>query len=49
MGPVLRLTDLTLRFGKVRALDRLTLEVRPGEVYGFLGRNGAGKTTTLRV
>jgi ABC-2 type transport system ATP-binding protein len=32
-----------------RALDHLTLEVQPGEVYGFLGPNGAGKTTTLKL
>jgi ABC-2 type transport system ATP-binding protein len=32
-----------------RALDRLTLEVREGEVFGFLGPNGAGKTTTLKL
>jgi ABC-2 type transport system ATP-binding protein len=32
-----------------RALDRLTLEVGPGEVFGFLGPNGAGKTTTLKL
>src|SRR5690242_17058715 len=32
-----------------RALDHLTLEVGPGEVYGFLGPNGAGKTTTLKL
>src|SRR5437773_5990674 len=32
-----------------RALDRLTLEVDPGEVFGFLGPNGAGKTTTLKL
>jgi ABC-2 type transport system ATP-binding protein len=32
-----------------RALDRLTLEVEPGEVFGFLGPNGAGKTTTLKM
>jgi ABC-2 type transport system ATP-binding protein len=32
-----------------RALDRLTLEVEPGEVFGFLGPNGAGKTTTLKL
>src|SRR3954468_9146456 len=32
-----------------RALDRLTLEVAPGEVFGFLGPNGAGKTTTLKL
>src|SRR6476619_5116698 len=32
-----------------RALDHLTLEVEPGEVFGFLGPNGAGKTTTLKL
>src|SRR5438477_8140774 len=32
-----------------RALDRLSLEVEPGEVFGFLGPNGAGKTTTLKL
>src|SRR6476619_1885385 len=32
-----------------RALDRLTLEIEPGEVFGFLGPNGAGKTTTLKL
>src|SRR5688572_21183775 len=31
------------------ALDRLTLEVEPGDVFGFLGPNGAGKTTTLKL
>ena len=41
--------DLTKRYGNVRAVDRLNLAVRPGEVYGFLGPNGAGKTTTLRM
>src|ERR671926_102452 len=34
---------------RYRALDRLTLEVSPGEVFGFLGPNGAGKTTTLKL
>src|SRR5688572_15288999 len=32
-----------------RALDRLTLNIEPGEVFGFLGPNGAGKTTTLKL
>src|SRR4029453_7619551 len=42
-------TDLTKRYGHLAAVDRLTLRVRAGEVYGFLGPNGAGKTTTLRM
>jgi beta-exotoxin I transport system ATP-binding protein len=46
---VARTESLTKRYGRVLALDRLTLEVRAGEVLGFLGPNGAGKTTTLRL
>ncbi len=40
---------LTRRFGPLLAVDHLTLEVRVGEVFGFLGHNGAGKTTTVRM
>jgi ABC-2 type transport system ATP-binding protein len=40
---------LTKRYGRVTAVDGVSLTVRPGEVYGFLGPNGAGKTTTLRM
>jgi ABC-2 type transport system ATP-binding protein len=49
MSDAIRLTDVRVRYGRVRALDGLTLAVARGEIYGFLGRNGAGKTTTLRV
>ncbi len=49
MTAAIRLTELRRRFGKLNALDGLSLEVREGEVYGFLGRNGAGKTTTLKL
>ena len=35
--------------GKVKAVDGLTLTVRPGEIFGFLGPNGAGKTTTIKM
>jgi ABC-2 type transport system ATP-binding protein len=49
MNDAIRLTDLRVRYGRVRALDGLSLVVRRGEIYGLLGRNGAGKTTTLRV
>ena len=41
--------DLTRRFGDFVAVDHLTFEVRPGEIFGFLGANGAGKSTTIRM
>jgi ABC-2 type transport system ATP-binding protein len=40
---------LTKHYGRVRALESLTLRVEPGEIFGFLGPNGAGKTTTIRL
>jgi ABC-2 type transport system ATP-binding protein len=49
MTTAFQLESINHRFGKVLALDGLSLAVRQGEVYGFLGRNGAGKTTTLRI
>ena len=48
MAPVIEVRGLVKTFGKTLALDRLDLDVQPGEVLGFLGPNGAGKTTTLR-
>ena len=41
--------DLVKRFGAFTAVDRLNLEIRKGEVFGFLGPNGAGKSTTIRM
>ena len=41
--------DLTKKYGDLFALDRLTLKLEPGDVYGFIGPNGAGKTTTMRI
>jgi ABC-2 type transport system ATP-binding protein len=46
---VLRAAGLVKRFGSVRVLDGLDLEVGAGEVHAFLGPNGAGKTTTIRI
>jgi ABC-2 type transport system ATP-binding protein len=41
--------ELTRRFGARTAVDRLTLTIAPGEVFGLLGPNGSGKTTTIRM
>jgi len=41
--------SVSKRFGEVQALDNVSLEIQPGEVFGFLGANGAGKTTAMRV
>ena len=41
--------DVTKRYGQLVAVDDLSLQVAPGEVYGILGPNGAGKTTFLRM
>jgi ABC-type multidrug transport system ATPase subunit len=45
----LQTQDLTKRFGARTAVDRLTIRVERGDIYGFLGPNGAGKSTTLRM
>ena len=45
----IRTEQLTKNYAKVHALAGLNLNVRPGSVYGFLGRNGAGKTTTMKI
>jgi ABC-2 type transport system ATP-binding protein len=45
----LEIDRISKRFGEVTALRELSLDVRAGEVLGFVGRNGAGKTTTMRI
>ena len=49
MTSVISVTGLVKTFGRTRALDELDLDVRAGEVHGFLGPNGSGKSTTIRV
>ena len=56
MPPAIRIDELTKDYAigfwrkrPYRALDRLSLAIEPGEVFGFLGPNGAGKTTTLKL
>lgn len=46
---MIRITNLTKRYGAFTAVDDLTLDIPAGTLYGFLGPNGAGKTTTLRM
>jgi ABC-2 type transport system ATP-binding protein len=49
MTPAIVTTNLTKRYGRTLALDRLNLAIESGTIYGFIGPNGAGKTTTLRL
>ncbi len=46
---MIRTDNLTKKFGTQTAVDRLTIDIAEGEVFGFLGPNGAGKTTTVRM
>ena len=46
---MLRIEHLTKTFGEKKAVDDLSLHIRPGEIYGFIGHNGAGKTTTIKA
>lgn len=46
---VVRTTMLCKTYGKKRAVDRLSMTVRQGDIYGFIGRNGAGKSTALKM
>jgi ABC-2 type transport system ATP-binding protein len=47
--PIISTNQLARRFGEKNAVVGLTVEVQPGEIFGFLGHNGAGKTTTVRL
>ena len=49
MDYVLTATGLSMRYGRFKALDGLTMRVPKGAIYGFVGKNGAGKTTLIRL
>ena len=46
---MLRIEHLTKTYGEKKAVDDLSLHIKPGEIYGFIGHNGAGKTTTIKA
>ena len=46
---IISVTDISKRFGNTQAVDHLSFEVNPGEIFGLLGPNGAGKTTSIRM
>ncbi len=47
--PIITIKNVSKDFGKVKALDNISLEIEPGIIYGLLGPNGAGKTTLIRI
>ncbi|NLM52494.1 MAG: ABC transporter ATP-binding protein [Firmicutes bacterium] len=47
--PIVKIKNLTKKFGNFTALKGINLEINEGEIYGFIGPNGAGKTTTIRI
>lgn len=49
MTPILSVSNLTKRFAEVVAVDRVSFDVQPAEIFGLVGPDGAGKTTTLRM
>ena len=49
MNDLIETNGLTKRYGEQHSVENLSLHVRPGRIYGLLGRNGAGKTTTMRM
>lgn len=49
MGNVIEVRGLTKRFGNFTAVDRISFNVKEGEIFGFLGANGAGKTTAIQM
>ena len=46
---MLKISNLSKFYGEKKAVDKLSLEIAPGEICAFIGHNGAGKTTTLKA
>lgn len=49
MNILLRIENLTKKYGNKKVVKSLSLHIKPGEIYGFIGHNGAGKTTTIKA
>jgi len=47
--PIIHVDNLVKKFGQLAAVDHISFDVAPGEIFGFLGPNGAGKTTTINI
>ncbi|MDE7049043.1 MAG: ATP-binding cassette domain-containing protein, partial [Lachnospiraceae bacterium] len=45
---IIEIRDLTKSYGKKRGVESISLSVKEGDIFGFLGQNGAGKSTTIR-
>ena len=46
---MLKLKNVSKEFGKLKAVDNISFEVKKGKIFGLVGRNGAGKSTTFRL
>ena len=49
MESILKISNLSKKYGEEYAVQNLNMHITQGDVYGFLGQNGAGKTTTIRM
>lgn len=49
MAPYIEIRNLAKHYGEIKAVDHLSMQVMPGDIYGFLGPNGSGKSTTIRM
>ena len=49
MSAIIETDHMTKSYGKQKAVDRVSMHIRKGKIYGLLGRNGAGKTTVMKM